>query len=56
MIDVRYLLVYAGSATRGRICFNDDQAAAFNELVIQGAVTTTLGHTTPTTSQRTCTS
>jgi len=44
MIDVRYSW-YMQKRYQGSHLFNDDQAAAFNELVIQGAVTTTLGHT-----------
>jgi crotonyl-CoA carboxylase/reductase len=43
MIDVRYLW-YLQKRYQGSHLFNDEQAAAFNELVRDGKVTTTLGH------------
>ena len=46
MIDVRYLW-YLQKRYQGSHLFNDDQAAAFNRLVIDGAVQTTLGRTYP---------
>jgi crotonyl-CoA carboxylase/reductase len=46
MIDVRYLW-YMQKRYQGSHLFNDDQAAAFNQLVIDGVVETTLGHTYP---------
>ncbi len=48
MVDVRYLW-YMQKRYQGSHLFNDEQAAAFNELVIDGKVTTTLGRPTPTT-------
>jgi crotonyl-CoA carboxylase/reductase len=42
MIDVRYLW-FMQKRYQGSHLFNDDQARAFNELVIQGKVQTTLG-------------
>ncbi len=44
MIDVRYLW-YLQKRYQGSHLFNDDQAAAFNDLVREGAVRTTLGTT-----------
>ncbi|HSJ51934.1 MAG TPA: crotonyl-CoA carboxylase/reductase [Actinomycetota bacterium] len=42
MIDVRYLW-YLQKRYQGSHLFNDDQAAAFNDLVRQGRIRTTLG-------------
>jgi crotonyl-CoA carboxylase/reductase len=44
MVDVRYLW-YLQKRYQGSHLFNDDQAAAFNQLVRDGKVTTTLGAT-----------
>ncbi len=44
MVDVRYLW-YLQKRYQGSHLFNDDQAAAFNDLVREGRVQTTLGHT-----------
>jgi crotonyl-CoA carboxylase/reductase len=44
MVDVRYLW-YLQKRYQGSHLFNDDQAAAFNDLVRQGKIRTTLGHT-----------
>jgi crotonyl-CoA carboxylase/reductase len=44
MVDVRYLW-YLQKRYQGSHLFNDDQAIAFNDLVREGKVTTTLGHT-----------
>jgi crotonyl-CoA carboxylase/reductase len=44
VIDVRYLW-YMQKRYQGSHLFNDDQAAAFNDLVRERKVTTTLGHT-----------
>jgi crotonyl-CoA carboxylase/reductase len=44
MIDVRYLW-YMQKRYQGSHLFNDEQAAAFNRMVIDGTVTTTLGET-----------
>ncbi len=44
MVDVRYLW-YLQKRYQGSHLFNDEQAAAFNDLVREGRVTTTLGHT-----------
>jgi crotonyl-CoA carboxylase/reductase len=44
MVDVRYLW-YMQKRYQGSHLFNDDQAAAFNDLVREGKVQTTLGHT-----------
>jgi crotonyl-CoA carboxylase/reductase len=44
MIDVRYLW-YMQKRYQGSHLFNDEQATAFNDLVREGRVTTTLGHT-----------
>lgn len=44
MIDVRYLW-YLQKRYQGSHLFNDEQAAAFNDLVRQGKVATTLGAT-----------
>jgi crotonyl-CoA carboxylase/reductase len=44
MIDVRYLW-YLQKRYQGSHLFNDDQAAAFNDLVRDRKVQTTLGHT-----------
>jgi crotonyl-CoA carboxylase/reductase len=46
MIDVRYLW-YLQKRYQGSHLFNDDQAAAFNRLVIDRAVSTTLGGVFP---------
>jgi crotonyl-CoA carboxylase/reductase len=43
MVDVRYLW-YLQKRYQGSHLFNDEQAAAFNDLVRQGKVRTTLGH------------
>jgi crotonyl-CoA carboxylase/reductase len=44
MIDVRYLW-YLQKRYQGSHLFNDGQASAFNDLVREGQVRTTLGHT-----------
>jgi crotonyl-CoA carboxylase/reductase len=44
MVDVRYLW-YLQKRYQGSHLFNDEQAAAFNDLVRDGAIRTTLGHT-----------
>jgi crotonyl-CoA carboxylase/reductase len=44
MVDVRYLW-YLQKRYQGSHLFNDDQAIAFNDLIRQGKLTTTLGHT-----------
>jgi crotonyl-CoA carboxylase/reductase len=44
VVDVRYLW-YMQKRYQGSHLFNDDQAAAFNRLVADGEVRTTLGHT-----------
>jgi crotonyl-CoA carboxylase/reductase len=44
LIDVRYLW-YLQKRYQGSHLFNDEQAAAFNDLVREGRVQTTLGHT-----------
>jgi crotonyl-CoA carboxylase/reductase len=44
MVDVRYLW-YMQKRYQGSHLFNDDQAAAFNDLVREGRIETTLGHT-----------
>jgi crotonyl-CoA carboxylase/reductase len=44
MVDVRYLW-YLQKRYQGSHLFNDEQASAFNDLVREGKVTTTLGHT-----------
>ena len=44
MIDVRYLW-YMQKRYQGSHLFNDEQAAAFNQMVIDRSVTTTLGQT-----------
>jgi crotonyl-CoA carboxylase/reductase len=44
MVDVRYLW-YLQKRYQGSHLFNDEQARAFNGLVREGRVTTTLGHT-----------
>ena len=46
MIDVRYLW-YMQKRYQGSHLFNDDQAAEFNRLVVDGVVKTTLGATYP---------
>jgi len=46
MIDVRYLW-YMQKRYQGSHLFNDEQAEAFNHLVIEGEVRTTLGHVYP---------
>jgi crotonyl-CoA carboxylase/reductase len=43
MVDVRYLW-YMQKRYQGSHLFNDDQAEAFNRLVVDGTVRTTLGH------------
>jgi crotonyl-CoA carboxylase/reductase len=43
MVDVRYLW-YLQKRYQGSHLFNDEQATAFNDLVRQGKVRTTLGH------------
>jgi crotonyl-CoA carboxylase/reductase len=43
VVDVRYLW-YLQKRYQGSHLFNDEQAAAFNDLVRDGKVTTTLGH------------
>jgi crotonyl-CoA carboxylase/reductase len=44
MVDVRYLW-FMQKRYQGSHLFNDDEARAFNDLVRDGKVTTTLGHT-----------
>ncbi len=44
MVDVRYLW-YLQKRYQGSHLFNDEQARAFNDLVREGRVTTTLRHT-----------
>ena len=44
MVDVRYLW-YLQKRYQGSHLFNDEQAAAFNDLVREGKIQTTLGHT-----------
>jgi crotonyl-CoA carboxylase/reductase len=44
MVDVRYLW-YMQKRYQGSHLFNDDEARAFNDLVREGKVRTTLGHT-----------
>jgi crotonyl-CoA carboxylase/reductase len=44
MVDVRYLW-YMQKRYQGSHLFNDEQAASFNDLVREGKVRTTLGHT-----------
>jgi crotonyl-CoA carboxylase/reductase len=46
MVDVRYLW-YMQKRYQGSHLFNDEQAAAFNELVVDGKIRTTLGATYP---------
>ncbi len=46
MVDVRYLW-FMQKRYQGSHLFNDEQAAAFNQLVIDGAVQTTLGSVYP---------
>jgi crotonyl-CoA carboxylase/reductase len=46
MVDVRYLW-YMQKRYQGSHLFNDEQAAAFNQLVIDGAIRTTLGAVYP---------
>jgi crotonyl-CoA carboxylase/reductase len=46
MVDVRYLW-YMQKRYQGSHLFNDEQAAAFNQLVIDGVVQTTLGSVYP---------
>ena len=46
MVDVRYLW-YLQKRYQGSHLFNDEQAAAFNQLVIDGVVQTTLGSVYP---------
>src|SRR6266571_2355833 len=44
LVDVRYLW-YMQKRYQGSHLFNDDQAAAFNDLVREGKIRSTLGHT-----------
>jgi crotonyl-CoA carboxylase/reductase len=44
MVDVRYLW-YLQKRYQGSHLFNDEQASAFNDLVREGKIVTTLGHT-----------
>jgi crotonyl-CoA carboxylase/reductase len=44
LVDVRYLW-YMQKRYQGSHLFNDEQAAAFNDLVREGKIQTTLGHT-----------
>ena len=44
LVDVRYLW-YMQKRYQGSHLFNDEQAAAFNDLVREGKIHTTLGHT-----------
>ena len=44
LVDVRYLW-YMQKRYQGSHLFNDEQAAAFNDLVREGNIQTTLGHT-----------
>jgi crotonyl-CoA carboxylase/reductase len=46
MVDVRYLW-YMQKRYQGSHLFNDDEARAFNDLVREGKIATTLGHTYP---------
>jgi crotonyl-CoA carboxylase/reductase len=46
MVDVRYLW-YLQKRYQGSHLFNDEQAAAFNDLVREGKIQTTLGQTSP---------
>jgi crotonyl-CoA carboxylase/reductase len=46
MVDVRYLW-YPQKRYQGSHLFNDEQAAAFNDLVREGKVHTTHGRTFP---------
>jgi crotonyl-CoA carboxylase/reductase len=46
LIDVRYLW-YLQKRYQGSHLFNDEQAAAFNDLVRGGQIRTTLGETYP---------
>jgi crotonyl-CoA carboxylase/reductase len=46
MVDVRYLW-YMQKRYQGSHLFNDEQAAAFNELVVDGKIQTTLGAAYP---------
>jgi len=46
VVDVRYLW-YMQKRYQGSHLFNDEQAAAFNDLVRDGKIQTTLGHTYP---------
>jgi crotonyl-CoA carboxylase/reductase len=46
MVDVRYLW-YMQKRYQGSHLFNDEQAAAFNQLVIDGVIQTTLGSVYP---------
>ena len=46
MVDVRYLW-YMQKRYQGSHLFNDDQAQAFNDLVVQGKIQTTLGAAYP---------
>jgi crotonyl-CoA carboxylase/reductase len=46
MVDVRYLW-YLQKRYQGSHLFNDEQAAAFNDLVRGGQIQTTLGNTYP---------
>ena len=56
MIDVRYLW-YMQKRYQGSHLFNDEQAAAFNQMVIDGKVRDDArARRTPTTRSATCTS
>jgi crotonyl-CoA carboxylase/reductase len=44
MIDVRYLW-FLQKRYQGSHLMNDEQAIAFNDLVREGSISTTLGHT-----------
>jgi crotonyl-CoA carboxylase/reductase len=44
VVDVRYLW-YLQKRYQGSHLFNDEQATAFNDLVREGKIRTTLGHT-----------
>ena len=44
MVDARYLWTMQ-KRYQGSHLFNDDQAYAFNQLMIEGKIQTTLGHT-----------
>ena len=46
MVDLRYLWIMQ-KRYQGSHLFNDEQAAAFNELVLDGKIHTTLGRAYP---------